>query len=489
MQSAHLRTPERHRRLAWIAIAVVALSTALLGGSSRYDVAQIVVLRPLAALLLIPILMLLHRSGTRSWRTPLLLLVALMALMALQLIPLPPAMWQRLPERSTIATLDHLVGLGDIWRPLSLAPTRTTNSLASTIVPLTALLAGAALPSERPKLLLVVIGIGLISGLIGLLQLVGDETRALYFYRVTVVGQAVGLLANNNHAGVLSALTMLVIAHVASERARGAATPGGTLLLGAAFIFALVCALTAASRAATIGAAFSLIASVLIVGCDALRVQPGRSINVARLRRIALASITAIGSIIAFVLFTFWHDLSVFDRLSQQSLIEDLRYQLLPVLRHMAETFLFFGSGFGSFQDVYRIFEPTVLLTPKYINQAHNDWLQLVIEGGVPALLLVAATVSWIIRQIVRSASQGDKSFTRFLFWGAAFGLLAFASAVDYPLRTPLFQVIVIWLILVLGAESNEDRQSRSGAGDSRKDSSKPNHPVTMPLRKDGTCS
>ena len=52
-------------------------------------------------------------------------------------------------------------------------------------------------------------------------------------------------------------------------------------------------------------------------------------------------------------------------------------------------SFLPFGAGFGTFDPVYRRFEPDALLSTIYLNQAHNEPMQLAMEGGIPALALL----------------------------------------------------------------------------------------------------
>jgi len=88
-------------------------------------------------------------------------------------------------------------------------------------------------------------------------------------------------------------------------------------------------------------------------------------------------------------------------------------------------------------------------LRPQYINQAHNDWAQLALEGGVPTLGVLVALLVWIGAALRGWIRQGRAGRGALLFWGAVFAIFAGASLVDYPLRTPLFQMASIWLLLV----------------------------------------
>jgi O-antigen ligase len=80
------------------------------------------------------------------------------------------------------------------------------------------------------------------------------------------------------------------------------------------------------------------------------------------------------------------------------------------------------------------------LLSTIYMNQAHNEPLQLAIEGGVPALMLLGLFVWWWARTAV-AIVRTRESVTRRTLGIAAIGMtviLMASSLVDYPLRTPL---------------------------------------------------
>ena len=118
-----------------------------------------------------------------------------------------------------------------------------------------------------------------------------------------------------------------------------------------------------------------------------------------------------------------------------------------------------FGSGFGSFEEVYHIHEPDSLMISSYVNMAHNDWAQLIIEGGVPAVLLVVALCAWLARSLGAVLGGGAAGVARMLFWLSVAGILLFASLVDYPLRTPLFQLSAVWLVAIFAFERSTYRE------------------------------
>src|SRR5262249_55379503 len=125
----------------------------------------------------------------------------------------------------------------------------------------------------------------------------------------------------------------------------------------------------------------------------------------------------------------------------------DTRITNLPPLWQTARAFFPWGSGFGSFDSVYRHFEPRALLSTIYMNQAHNEPLQLLIEGGAPAIVLLLLFAGWWVR------TPGSALFVAEIPGRRAMGvagvatsiILMLSSLVDYPLRTPLLAGVFVF--------------------------------------------
>ena len=90
-------------------------------------------------------------------------------------------------------------------------------------------------------------------------------------------------------------------------------------------------------------------------------------------------------------------------RLAQDPL-DDLRWQYVHYGMDALRAWLPLGSGFGSFRFVYAPFEPIGAMTYVYALHAHNDLLELLIEGGVAAGVLCLALFALLGAQV--------KSFT-----------------------------------------------------------------------------
>jgi O-antigen ligase len=105
-----------------------------------------------------------------------------------------------------------------------------------------------------------------------------------------------------------------------------------------------------------------------------------------------------------------------------------------------ARVFLPLGSGFGTFDPAFRRFEPDSLLSTIYFNQAHNEPVQLAIEGGLPVLLLLLFFLVWWSRAALSAVRSSHSASKRPLSraMAAVTVILLLSSLVDYPLRTPL---------------------------------------------------
>jgi hypothetical protein len=460
MTHSHARSHPRPLA-AWVVLGLFAGLVALLGGSSRPDAIQIVALRPLAALFLAPVLYFFAWPHFRDLRVPFLLLVALTVLMALQLVPLPPGVWQALPGREPIVELDAALGISDAWRPLSMVPSRTLNSLAAMIVPLTGLALVAVLRIRRRALLYTVVAIGAASATIGLLQIAGGD--ALYLYEIANRGSPIGFFANRNHAAVLCAMTLVTIVYLMTAPDFGRRPPWHNILLGTLAALVLLAGLVSGSRAGLLGLTLALAASVGLfwarhVRRDRARDADAREMPATLGRRIALAlGIAAVVGVVA--LFFLFDSIPALERLSEKGLADGMRRDLAPILLEMIGRYGLAGSGFGSFEEVYHISEPAALMLPSYVNQAHNDWAQWVIEGGLPAVAIAVVFLVWFAGAL-RAVFRGRHGFVRGVHWASLAAILISASLVDYPLRTPLFQLVAV---LLLAALCREQRHARDG--------------------------
>lgn len=103
--------------------------------------------------------------------------------------------------------------------------------------------------------------------------------------------------------------------------------------------------------------------------------------------------------------------------------------------------YLPWGSGFGTFDLVYPRFEAAADVRSSFINHAHNEYLELVLEGGVLAGALLLAYVVMLLVAILRLPHSPLRM--------AAFCAIAFLlihSGVEYPLRN--LSIVLVFALL-----------------------------------------
>jgi hypothetical protein len=430
------------------------LALALAGGASRVDEWQQAVVRLAAIVTIVAVLWPLDLMALRLPR----MLVAVLALAWLvplmQMLPLPPQMWAALPGHGLYARIAAETGSA-YWRPLSLAPDLTLDSLLSLLPVSASLLAAAGLDGRgRRRLLLVVLGVAMASALLGLAQAAAGGS-ALHLYQQSSEDAPVGLFANRNHQAALlaCALPFTAMGAIAALR-RGIdwrAVLAGGMVTGGLLLFVLV---LTGSRA---GLALGLMG---LIGAGATLRAAGLRLRFRRGWR-GWAMLAA-GAVLTAAVVTAgaWRG-GAFERLAATDRVEETRWQILPPLMRTAQAFMPWGSGLGSFDRVYRQFEPDSLLSSIYLNAAHDEPLQLAIEGGVPVLAVLALFLLWWGFQagrvlLGRSPARQRPMQTACL---AATVVLMASSLVDYPLRTPLLGALFALACVELGRAGVADRE------------------------------
>jgi O-antigen ligase len=425
---------ERYK--VWLAVALLA-TVFLFGGSARADAFSQFFARSAAVLFGSGALLTLTRTDFGKVKMPLLLCAAWTGLIVFQLIPLPPAIWTALPGREMFVGLAARVGMTQPWRPLSLVPEATANSALAMLVPLAVLVTVCQVPGRRlSTLLITLVGFTLVSGLIGVAQVAAGG--ASYFYEISNRGDGVGLFANRNHQAVMLAATVPLLAGLANlardHRSKG--VPDGTHAIFASIVFVLIFPLVFVT-----GSRSGVLLLLVGTGLAALILLKMNRMSVALSQArskpvlvLALLAVVAAGAGLA--LFR----VGAVDRLLTQSLGDDLRVSLFGTMINMADHYFPVGGGFGAFPTIFKIDEPFSSLNYSYFNHAHDDILEIVIEGGLPAVVLTLLFLGWFVKaawRLWRAPFKPESYHSYGLAGTAALLVLLVASLTDYPLRTP----------------------------------------------------
>ncbi len=133
-----------------------------------------------------------------------------------------------------------------------------------------------------------------------------------------------------------------------------------------------------------------------------------------------------------------------------------------------------FGAGFGAFGAAYTPFDNLSGL--ERVEQAHNDYLQVLADGGIVGLLIGLAFLYWFFRTSLRNAKTSN-TYRRGVAIGAFAGCFAILvhSLFDFVLHTTAISVLFLTLIALIvasgykydddieDADPNHRKKRRSG--------------------------
>ncbi|MER9821531.1 O-antigen ligase family protein [Mesorhizobium sp. M0115] len=363
-------------------------------------------------------------SGQRISQSALWLLIFAVALIVLQIVPLPAAAFNGLrPE----------LLLGNPWigesrfRFVSVGVGRTVECLLYLVAAAAFFLAVLRLRAEQVGALLPFFFMGVIcNGLAGAIQYTLSNDIAIVGLLPFTINA--GLFANANHFSALLFVSIPFVVYYGLFR--------GHLVSGSTGLVALLLLLLAAGSRA--GALIGLAITVLSVIFLSAR---SRASGFSVLLAFVGLSIYTIGA---------WTkiDTQVLDPAFGRG--EFTRTTIEGIKDNWAT-----GVGFGNFQKAYQIYERESMIFAQYVNHAHNDYLEIAFEGGVPAILLVAgyfvllfATLAKIRRDPLQKAAFLSLSF------------LLIHSMVDYPLRTEALAMTFAYLNAIIFHKGFAERLS-----------------------------
>lgn len=405
-----------------ITAGLLAITMAIGGAGDSFPLLEM--LLELCALTALGYFALSRRSWTLNLETRLAtaLLGLVLLLPLLQLIPLPPGLWQRIPGRETAAQLDQIMGWR-MWRPWSLDVEGTIRSLLELLVP-AAIFVGCIFLTlqERIRLLGIVIAFAVFSGLLGIAQLVSGGSLTPYTSSHT--GYPVGLFVNRNHNAALLLMAIPLIGTLAAiQLPKGKQRLPVTLATVSAFVVLSIVVLGTTSRGGLLILPLALAAGLLLL----IRRQS--------VSQVGMPALIALGATALVVIFNG----GVTRTLTRFSSLQDARLSYWQDIGWALKHYGVAGSGLGTFVPVFQSAESLESVVPQYINHAHNDFLELLLEGGIPAALLLLAFLALVAFALFRSAKSAGSGERPLVNLGAGAGILLIMlfSLVDFPLRMP----------------------------------------------------
>ncbi len=368
-----------------------------------------------------------------------------------QLIPLPVSVWAALPGHAPyVEALAVAQAPAAAFRPLSLTPDITLVSVLAGL-PLSAAFLLAFYSSFRQIGLLVraLVGLAVAQAVLGLLQM--GPFPGLSFGSA-IGGRAIGTFANPNHFASYIAMTLplaILLLRPAMVSARGTMRGGPRggrpmgALWGVALFLLLAAVLASGSRGGTV--------TCLVVTLLAVVLLPQGSGHRPERRHWGMAGMAGLLALVALAVGVDAL-LARFEGDKTGYLAGD-RWAYVISIWQAALAFWPFGSGLGSYASVFPAFHPPGVRA--FIEHAHNDYVELLMECGLLAVALATLALALIVRQaaaLVRRARRTGLDAGGLMQASCGIGLLAVLlhSWVDFNLRSPANAMLAAFLLGVL---------------------------------------
>ena len=386
----------------------------------------------------------------------------LLLLPLLYLLPLGPTLWAALPGRELY--LDVLTAGGvtaDADLRLSLVPWRTQAAALAALLPAAVFLSAVALPTAQlQRLLLLVLLIGAAQGVLALLQFADGPDSVLRFGNPYNPNSGSGTYANRNHlAGLLEMLLPVALALLAATAGQGkrrqwrqrlafaGSVRGQRAIIYAALALLLLLGLVfSRSRSGVILAALGIVIITLMMA-----------------RRLGgdnvygwLGSVAVVGFGLAAAIGL----MPVLRRFARNEPLSEGRWTLFSNTLDGIKTFFPFGSGPGTFPEVYPRFQPAEFVG--FVNHAHNDYLEWLFETGLAGLALLTLLLYCYLRHWPRLWLPGRWSIFRYAQAGAGvgMGLLLLHGLTDFNLRIPANMALFAFLAAVFFHRHDTEQQA-----------------------------
>ncbi len=426
----------------------VVLAVAAFGGTEPISFAVVEILFfAVAAWLLL-------RSGSvaASVRARYLVVPGLLtALALLQLCPLPAGFLSRFAGRANYT--------GACFSALSFAPYDSRNGLLILLTCFVAFFLAYVVSQDRSRkqrLIFALVALGVAEAFYGLAQYLMNVQKIFWFTKKYDLEEATGTYINRNHfAGFLEMVLPFAVCLAMYE--------GEKLLArrkhGSGHAKKLTAKLTSdvKTQAVILWLAVAVVLMAAIVfsrsrmGLLAASASLLVVFGLKMLQRKALPAVLGVAFVALSLCLAGWIGLrpalSRFETLGQEFSGDQSRLSMWPgTLKLIAEHPLV-GTGLGTFPVVYTEVQTTFLT--QFVNHAHNDYLEITSDLGIPAALLLFASIFFVLLHAVRAFLHGEGKYGPAISLACVGSIVAILlhSLTDFNLHIPanalLFAVIL----------------------------------------------
>jgi O-antigen ligase len=398
-------------------LSYLTFAVALLLGGAGNDFPWLGAAVQLMSLVLIGAILSVEPIPEGIWRRlGLLLSLAIVALIVFQLVPLPWEPWSDAEGRALVARVRAFTGASDV-QALTVDPAYTLQAGCELLPGLAMFLAASrARQSEQAFLFGILLLAAGVSTTLGVFQ---RSIEGLALFGGPHAAQAPGLFVNRNHQATFLLAAILLCPAALSALLSSIAPWTRKVLTVVVILFLAGGTVATTSRAGLLILPFAL----LMAAAAIVERHPRPKFVIAA---------TIAGALLlwgAFQIPTVRVVLARFTLFDERALYWRDTWRAITAFEP-------WGSGIGTFTRVFPLYERDTLIDGACVNAAHNDYLQLLLEGGWPAAALgFAGGLLWITATFRVARARASTQRRCGLVASTAILIMVLHSLVDYPLR------------------------------------------------------
>jgi len=341
------------------------------------------------------------------------------------------------------------------WMPISIYPYATKMELFSILIFIGMFLIITNTPEIRiNRIIIAIVSVGFSISLLGIMQKL-TGTKKIFWIVESFSEFPFGSYINRNHfAGYICMVIPLALGFLISRfrsffssRKRNFKAADfqrhlfSNLLLVFAIVVMILALFSSLSRGGILAFLFSIAAFFIIIAVSRLAIGNNKVIKMSSFMLTVL--------IVFFFLIWIGHD-AISDRLSDPSSPTATRITLYQDTLNIFSDFPVFGTGFGTFQYIYRKYK--TVDDQFFYEHTHNDYLEILSNLGLIGFLIVLVGIVLFLRKILLRWIERKDPYAKGITLGgvcAVFAILTH-SLVDFNLHVPanaLFLSIILGLI------------------------------------------
>lgn len=390
-------------------------------------------------------------------------LLCLWAYHIAQIVPLPPDL-MKLFSPETHALYQSTIGLtgNSGWMSLSINNKATVQEILRMTAYVAFYILTIQLLTKKELLrrtIAIVVILSFVMAFQGILQHLINNHKIFWLREIPGGGDPFGPFVNKNHyAGFMEMLFPIAFGAFLAYKPRGSHVSLSAKLLEVASkrtnIY-LLCGFASILIAVSIfltfsrGAILSWIISMIILGCMVILSRKNDKSGM-----IILAVFTVI--ILAVSWFGWKPIFNKFEKIQIASnAVADERLKIWKDTANIIRDFSVTGTGFGSFESIYPKYQTH--MTDHSVDHAHNDYMELLTDGGIIAFVLTSWFLLEILFKSYKSFRLRKETYSIYLYLGSLTGIIAILihSTTDFNLHIASNGLYFFFLCALAVSSSN----------------------------------